>query len=102
MDELINETVEIAHKHFKEFGFEDEQISSLLESGKRDLIKELIKLQKLLEKKLIDIDSVNLSLHALKGLFLTMGNTTVGDKLYEFRHKNENERITEIKKLLDM
>jgi len=103
MDKVINETVEIARKNFKEFGFEDEQIAQLIESGKRDLTKELTKLQKLLETEVIEIDTINLSLHALKGLFLTMGNVTVGDKLTELHNESEDTRIiSEIKSLLDV
>ncbi len=103
MEKVINETVEMAHKHFKKFGFEDEQIVQLLESGKRDLAKELNKLQKLLEKEPIEIDTVNLSLHALKGLFLTMGNTDLADKLIELRQESVGTRITnDIQKLLGM
>jgi hypothetical protein len=101
MEKVINETAEMAHKHFKEFGFEDEQIVQLLESGKRDLTKELNKLQKILDQEPIEIDTVNLSLHALKGLFLTMGNTAVADKLIELRQESEITRIiNDIKKLL--
>ena len=101
MDKVINETVEIARKNFKEFGFEDEQIAQLIESGKRDLTKELTKLQTLLEKEVIEIDTINLSVHALKGLFLTMGNVTVGDKLTELHNESEDTRIiSEIKCLL--
>ncbi len=101
MEKIINETVEIARKHFKGFGFEEEQIVPLLESGKRDLTKELNKLQKLLEKELIEINTINLSLHALKGLFSTMGNITVADKLIELRQEsNDTRNITEIKELL--
>lgn len=103
MDDLINETVEISRKYFKGFAFADEQIASLLESGKRDLTKELTKLQKLFESELIDMDALNLSIHALKGLFLTMGNNSIGEKLNELRQENESERIiTETKKLLGL
>lgn len=103
MEKVINETVEMAHKHFKQFGFEDEQIVQLLASGKRDLTKELNKLQTLLEKESIDIDTVNLSLHALKGLFLTMGNTAVADKLVELHQESKDTHIiNDIKNLLSM
>ena len=103
MDELVNETVEIARKYFKGVGFDDEQIASLLKAGKRDLTKELTKIQELLESECVDIDAVNLSLHALKGLFLTMGNNSMGEKLNELRKENENEHIiSEIKKLLSV
>lgn len=103
MDDLISETMEISRNYFKGFAFEDDQIASLLESGKRDLTKELTKLQKLFESELIDIEAVNLSLHALKGLFLTMGNNFMGERMNELRQENENEHvITEIKKLLGL
>lgn len=103
MERIINETMVIAHQHFKKFGFENEQIVPLLESGKRDLTKELTKLQKLLEEEVIDIDKINLSTHALKGLFLTMGNVTVADKLIEIRYDSETTHmITKIKLLLDI
>lgn len=101
MKNLINETMEIASEHFKNFGFEDEQIVPLLESGKRDLTKELNNLQELLKKEVIEIHPVNLSLHALKGLFLTMGNITVGEKLSEIRNESDDKHIiNEVKVLL--
>lgn len=103
MKKVIKETIEIAHRYFQTFGFENEQIVQLLESGKRDLTKELNKLQKLLEKEIIEIDTVNLSLHALKGIFLTMGNTDVANKLIELRQESDGTRIlAEIKFLLEI
>lgn len=103
MDKLINETVEIARKHFQGFGFEDEQIVPLLEAGKRDLTKELDKLKTLVANERIDIDVLNLSLHALKGLLLNMGNSKVADKLNELREEEEvsAQLLTDIKAMLD-
>lgn len=100
MEQLINETVEMARQHFKGFGFEDEQIEPLLAAGERDLRKELDKLRQLLEQDTADIDSVNLSLHGLKGLLLNMGNTTVADKLVELRQEKDEHILTELKSLL--
>ncbi len=101
MKKVIDETMEIAAQHFKNFGFEDEQILPLLASGNRDLTKELNKLKELLKKEVIEVDKINLSVHALKGLFLTMGNVTVGEKLSEIHGKSEDSRIiNEIKLLL--
>ncbi|MGB5964990.1 MAG: hypothetical protein WBF77_09285 [Sulfurimonadaceae bacterium] len=101
MEKLIDETVEIARQHFKGFGFEDEQIISLLEAGRRDLTKELNKLRTLLEREPIEIDVVNLSLHALKGLLLNMGNIMAADKLVDLRQESGDARIiSEIKSLL--
>ena len=103
MEKLLNETIEIARKNFQAFGFEDEQVETLLSSGKRDLIKELTKLQNLLENAPIDIAKVNLSLHALKGLFATMGNSIVADQLNDLRQESDNRSIlSEIKTLLGL
>lgn len=103
MEKVINETVEIARKHFEMFGFEEEQIVPLLASGKRDLEKELKKLQNVLEDELKNIDTINLSLHALKGLFLTMGNNIVADKLIELRQESDDTlNINEIKVALGL
>ena len=103
MDKLINETAEIARKHFQGFGFEDEQILPLLEAGKRDLTKELKKLKTLVADERIDIDALNLSLHALKGLLLNMGNSSVADKLTELREEEKvsSQLLTDIKAMLD-
>jgi len=103
MDKLINETVEIARKHFQGFGFDDEQIVPLLEAGKRDLTKELEKLRTLVADERIDIDALNLSLHALKGLLLNMGNSSVADKLTELREEEKvsPQLLSDIKALLD-
>lgn len=101
MKNLISETMEIASKHFKNFGFEDEQIIPLLESGERDLTKELNNLQALLRKEVIEIHAINLSVHALKGLFLTMGNVEVGNVLNELHKESaDSHKITEIQHLL--
>lgn len=101
MKKVIDETMEIARQHFKNFGFEDEQILPLLESGRRDLTKELNNLQELLRKEVIEIDEINHSVHALKGLFLTMGNADVGNVLSELHKESANShKITEIKHLL--
>ena len=103
MEKIITETAKIARENFEKFGFNDEQILQLLESGKRDLTLELSKLQQLLKDENTELDDINLSLHALKGLFLTMGNTNIGNKLNELHKEHkDSHKITEIKHLLDI
>lgn len=92
----------MARKHFKGFGFEDDQIEPLLAAGERDLRKELDKLRQLLEEENINIDSINLSLHGLKGLLLNMGNTAVADKLVELRQEKDEYILEELKSLLSL
>lgn len=102
MQRLIDETIAIASKNFQGFGFDEEQIDSLLEAGKRDLAKELKVLQTLLEKEPVELDTLNLSLHALKGLLLNMGNTAIAEMFTELRQgKMDDKALSEIKLLLN-
>jgi hypothetical protein len=93
MDQVIEETLEIAKKKFISFGFKEEQITQLLASGKRDLEKELSKLATLLEEDTYNFEQINQSLHALKGLFFNMGNTVAGDMMAELR-KNDDPQAS--------
>lgn len=103
MEKLIEDTIENANQYFVGLGFQKEQVEALLESGKRDLSEEVHKLSKLLGEEPINIDTINLSLHALKGLFLMMGNTKIADKLNELRQENQNHNnIIEIKQVLNI
>ncbi len=101
MEKLIDDTTEIARKHFGGFGFSDDQVETLLASGKRDLVKEFGKLQLLLREESVDIEAINNSMHALKGLLSNMGNMALADKFIELRQVSEDgDIIDEIKVLL--
>ncbi len=101
MQKLIDDTTEIARRHFGGFGFSDDQIETLLASGKRDLVKEFNKLKPLLEKEPVDIEAINNSMHALKGLLSNMGNMALADKFIELHRKSEDgDILDEIKVLL--
>ena len=103
MEELIDETLELASKKFANFGFKEQQIEQLLASGRRDLEKELSKLKILIEEENVNIENVNHSLHALKGLLYNMGNTGAGDIMNDLRsEKDSTEEIAEIKKILHL
>jgi len=102
MSDLINETLNMAFDKFKKFGFKDEQIQQLVESGKKDLEQEIQKLIEILKAPNIDIEILNNSLHALKGLLLNMGNSDIANKLTEFRNgDNSKDKIVEIKKIFN-
>ncbi len=101
MEKLIDDTVEIARKHFGGFGFSDDQTETLLASGRRDLLKEFGKLQLLLEVEPVEVEAINNSMHALKGLLSNMGNMELADKFIELRQESEDRDILdEIKVLL--
>lgn len=102
MEHVIKETLRIAKEKFSAFGFKEEQIEQLLASGKRDLLSELEKLKSLLSAEPYDIEQINKSLHALKGLFFNMGNTEAGDIMSDLRKGSEpDESIDKIKAFLE-
>jgi hypothetical protein len=99
MERLINETLQIARERFAAFGFKEEQIQKLLESGKQDLEKEIRKLNSLIEEENLDINLLNQTLHALKGLLYNMGNTKAGDIMTDLKNETgDKECIAKIKR----
>ncbi len=89
MEDVIEETLRIAKEKFSSFGFKETQIEQLLGSGKRDLFNELEKLKSLLASQPQNIEQISKSLHALKGLFLNMGNTKAADLMADLRKEND-------------
>lgn len=103
MEKIISETEAIAFEYLKAFGFNDEQISPLVEQGKKDLYNELTKLKTLLNADSISLDDINNVLHALKGLLFQLGNHDVADQLNEIRSNIESEAtLKEIALLLGL
>jgi len=101
MEKLITETMSIASEKFKNFGFKEEQIDQLLASGKRDLEEEGKKLKVLLNEDTPDIEKINQSLHALKGLLYNLGNTKAGDMMTDLRNDPDiADHIEKIKEIL--
>jgi hypothetical protein len=101
MEKLISETMQIARERFMAFGFKETQIEQLLESGKRDLEKEISKLSQLIGEDELNFQEINQSLHAIKGLLYNMGNMDAGDIMVDLRNNIENkESISKIKTLI--
>jgi len=102
MERFIDETLQIAQKKFSAFGFKEEQITKLLDSGRKDLEKETAKLRSLIEEENVSIDQLNQSLHALKGLLYNMGNTAAGDVMSDIRSCADIAVLVEkVKKVLE-
>lgn len=94
MKNIINETEMMAYNYFKEFGFNEEQINSLIIQGKKDLHKEITKLKMLLtDADTVPLEKINDVLHALKGLFFQLGNHDIAEKLNEIKSNHEREII---------
>lgn len=104
MQRIIDQSIEMASNQFKSFGFKDEQILPLIQSGRRDLTKELTNLQGLLSSDNIDKLSIDLSIHAIKGLVSTMGNKELAKRLSKIYNEEEDGdiKIEEIKTLLEL
>jgi len=101
MQTLIDDTLMIARDHFRGFGFEEQQITPLLEAGNRDLTRELQKLQGLLSREPVPHEEINLSMHALKGLLLNMGNVDAAEKFTELRRQSGDAAVLdEVRALL--
>lgn len=98
MEKIISETEVIAFDYLKAFGFADEQVNTLIIQGKKDLRKELTKLQTLLHAEVVSYDDINNILHALKGLLFQLGNHNVADQLGEIRSQLDSE--TALKKIV--
>ena len=101
MQKIINETEIIAFSHLKAFGFKEEQISSLVAQGKKDLACELGKLELLLQEDTVSLEDIDNILHALKGLLFQLGNHSIAEKLNESRsHLEDKETLDEIVQIL--
>ncbi len=100
MKNIINETEIIAQKHLSSFGFNEEQVSTLIVQGKKDLHKELAKLEVFLNVDTDFLEDINNVLHALKGLFSQLGNHEIAEQLNEIRESDIKQvRIKKISKL---
>jgi len=101
MQKIIDQSIEIASNQFKSFGFKDEQILPLTQSGRKDLTAELLNLQTLLSSNDIDRDAVDLSIHAIKGLVSTMGNKDLAREISAIHSEEDSTlNIDGIKALL--
>jgi hypothetical protein len=101
MKKIISETEVIAYDYLKAFGFKDEQITLLIIQGKKDLHKELTKLEALLHADVVSLDNINDVLHALKGLLFQLGNHKLAEKLNEIRsHLDSEVTLKQISQLL--
>jgi len=101
MEKLIDETLQIAKTRFVSFGFKESQTEALLISAKRDLSKVIVQLEDLMRDDSCDIEQINKSLHALKGLLYNMGNMEAGDQIVELSECMDEEKLkSRIKKII--
>jgi len=100
MIEIIETTLQLAKEKFGKFGFKEDQINQLISSGRKDLEQEISNLKEILNSNDIDMKVLNDSLHALKGLLLNMGNSTIADKLIELKNSDNTQlKIEQIKSI---
>jgi hypothetical protein len=101
MEEIIAQTEKIAFDHLKAFGFQDEQIHSLVKQGKEDLLKGLTKLQKILKEETNSFDEIDDILHSLKGLSFQLGNHALANTFEEIEASSKDEvHLAKLKALI--
>jgi len=101
MYSILKETEELAYTYLSAFGFSDEEITSLIEHGKRDMVNEIEKLFQVIENTPSNIEEINNRLHALKGLFSQLGHHTLVSKINTIREDLESEEtLKELSKIL--
>jgi hypothetical protein len=101
MKKIIRQTEKTAYDYLKAFGFEDEQIFPLVEKGKVDLEKTVLKLEGLLTDSPIAWDEVDNALHAIKGLLYHLGNNALAERIDQSRDTfQETDASLEILELL--
>lgn len=100
MKNLIDETEMMANVYFKDFGFTEDQIDTLITQGKKDIYKEVAKLEMLLNTDTEPLEEINNVLHALKGLFFQLGNHELAEQLGEISEDDRvKDRLKEISEL---
>jgi len=97
MRKIVKKTSKISKKYFKNYGFNNEQIDSMLQLSINDMNKILDKLEISLKENHIKRKDIKHQLHALKGLVAQLNNIKLAKKI-ENIEKNINRK--DLKKLL--
>ena len=101
MDNIIEKILSDAKSNFENFGFEEDDITYLLNKARDDLEKQFSDLKQILEKPSIDIDKLDKSLHALKGLIMQLGSIELANKINSYRELLEsNQDLEDLKNTL--
>ncbi len=103
MDNIIEKILSDAKSNFENFGFEEDDITYLLKKAKNDLEKQFGDLKQVLEKPSIDVDKLDKSLHALKGLMMQLGSIELANKINSYRELLEsNQDLEDLKNTLQL
>ncbi len=101
MDNIIEKILSDAKSNFENFGFKEDDITYLLNKARDDLEKQFSDLKQILEKPSIDIDKLDKSLHALKGLIMQLGSIELANKINSYRELLEsNQDLEDLKNTL--
>jgi hypothetical protein len=89
MRRIVEKTEKIAMEYLTGLGFDRDQVVPLIEQAKKDMVAELIRLDKLRKAEPVDPVALDRSLHALKGLLFNLGNHDLAEKLEAIRHEGD-------------
>lgn len=98
MQKLFRETEEKAYHFLREFGFEENELDPVISKGLQELEETLNRLQSQLNQVQPDIDSLDSTLHGIKGLLFQLGNYDAANKVERLRYL---EDVREIREWLD-
>lgn len=97
MKKIVKKTSKISLEYLKSVGFSAEKIESMVQLSINDMNKILTSLEKLLQKKELNIQKVQKELHALKGLVAQLNDNKLAKEIEEIE-KNINRK--DLEKLL--
>lgn len=91
-----------AQKYFMESGFSPETVALLLDAGRRDMEKELSKLEHLKAQEPFLFEETDSVLHALKGLLMNTGNAVDAGKINDIRSMEAHDRHETVRLLNEL
>ncbi|GEM_PF-1160263 len=89
MQRIILQTERIAREYLIGLGFGEEQIDPLIDQAKKDLYRELARMDRIRRSKAPDIAELDRALHAIKGLLFNLGNHELAEKLEGVRAETD-------------
>jgi len=102
MQNIIDKTEIIAVEYLTGLGFGREQVEPLIAQARTDLEREFARLESLRRSPHPDAETLDRSLHAIKGLLFNLGNHELAEKLEAIRAEHEVERmLADLKRVLE-
>jgi len=93
MQKIIDKTEIIAMEYLTGLGFGRDQVEPLIAQARSDLETEFARLESIRRSPSPDAETLDRSLHAIKGLLFNLGNHALAEKLEAIRAEHEVSRM---------